>query len=526
MQKKHIALVIIFNSILAFSFYHYNLKAEVTDISSDLANIIPICKKLDNPNLFQNDLYLNDINNVKYYTPFYVESIRFIAKFTNQNYIQALNILGFLSHFIYGLVWFLLFYLIKKDFWIAFGFSIFFRGIIWPPGMELLGISDLWTIMPRTVFIALIPIPFIIYKINNAKYLYIAAVILGLLVNFHPISGIGSIIIYFALFAFENYNQKKLFSKNSLFEYLFIAFSIIVGMLPYLLTYILNVKPNVSINQELFQEAIRFRINDVFFNSYLFIKSWHRPVFYFFLICFILFYFFDSSSRKKNFKMITFSIFVLFLFSNGITYIENIVNDKFQMNFRFAFQLIRAQKLIIIMMQIGLYLLLFEIVKKYLISNKIKIFVICIYLGLLSFSSAPIIKNIPFIGEDISTFILPNNLKTFQSPKKDNTNILNAYKYINNNTKQDANFYCKDVYFRTATNRSEILDFHAAGMLIEGNQLAYINAYNDFKNFQHYSQEEKLNFLKKKNVNYIVVEEKWNNLNLVYQNSEYFIYKL
>ena len=125
MSKKQFFVAIFVNLVIAIAFFISNLNAEVTDISSDLANIIPICKKLDNPSLYQNDLYLGDINNVKYYTPFYVETLRFIAKFTHFDYIQALNVLSLLTHFIYGMLWFYLLFLIRKDFIIALLFSIF-----------------------------------------------------------------------------------------------------------------------------------------------------------------------------------------------------------------------------------------------------------------------------------------------------------------------------------------------------------------------------------------------------------------
>lgn len=526
MTKKHFLIVLFFNLIIALAFYIQGLNAKVTEISGDLANIIPICQKIDNPNLFKGDLYLNELDNVKYYIPFYVQTLRFIAKFTNHDYIQALNILGLITHFLYGLFWFLLFYTIKKNLWLAFVFSIFFRGVIWPPGMELLGISDLWTIMPRTVFIALIPIPFLIFKYFKGKWLYLSPLILGLLVNFHPISGVGCILVYLSLFLCYYYFENNLFNKNTLIQFLLFILLILIGMSPYLLSYLVNVKSDITVNQVLFNEAFHARIDDVFFDSYLFLKSWGRPVTYFFGVLFLSFYFLDSSKNKRNFKSIFISILVLLIFCNGIIFIENVINHNLKTSFRFSFQLIRAQKFVMVLMQIATFLLICNIANKFKINNKIKISITLVYILLISLSTARFINKLPLVGEDITTFVFPNNLKFFPIASEDKTPILEVHDFINKNTKLTDVFYARDLFFRTATKRAEVLDFHAAGMLIEGNQKDYTDLYFLLKKFKSSDENKKIEILKAKNVNYIIDRVKWNTLKLVFKNSKYYIYKL
>ena len=41
---------------------------------------------MDNPALFPHDTFANDLDNVKYYTPFYIETLRFITNLTDGNY--------------------------------------------------------------------------------------------------------------------------------------------------------------------------------------------------------------------------------------------------------------------------------------------------------------------------------------------------------------------------------------------------------------------------------------------------------
>lgn len=526
MTKKHFFIVFLFNFLLALAFYIQGLSANVTDISGDLANIIPICKKIDNPNLFQSDLYLGDINNVKYYTPFYVETLRFFAKFTNYNYVQALNILGFITHFLYGLLWFLLFYKLRKDFWVAFIFSIFFRGIVWPPGMELLGISDIWSIMPRTIFIALIPLPFLIYQQVIAVRQFLAALTLGLLVNFHPISGIGCILTYFSLHIFYLYLNNNLFVKASIIKLCLFFILVFIGMLPYIISYLGNVKSVVNVNQRMFDIAFKGRLDSIFFDSILFLKSWFRPVTGFFAAGMLVFYFFDTSKHKKTFKIIFFTIIVLLLFCNAIIPLESFINSNCNTNFRFSFQIVRAQKFVLVLLQIATFLAICLISEKFKIADKVKIAVCILYLVIISLSTSALISKLPLFGEDITTFIFPNNLKVFPVLTKDKSEVLAVHDFVNKNTKKTDIFYAQDIFFRTATNRAEVFDFHAAGMLIEGNPLAYTNFYFLLQKFKKSDEREKIKILQAKKVNYIIVQEKWQSLLPVYRNDKYFVYKL
>jgi len=99
MKKKEIFIIILINLIISIGFFIENYGVGFSEISSDSQNAIPICYKLDEPNLFKGDLYLNDIENVKYYTPFYIETIRFLSTITHEDYVLALNLFSLLLHF-------------------------------------------------------------------------------------------------------------------------------------------------------------------------------------------------------------------------------------------------------------------------------------------------------------------------------------------------------------------------------------------------------------------------------------------
>ena len=61
MKKKHIGLLIFLNLLIALGYFFENKEAGYTQLSSDLHNSIPVCYKIDDPSLFQNDLYLFNV---------------------------------------------------------------------------------------------------------------------------------------------------------------------------------------------------------------------------------------------------------------------------------------------------------------------------------------------------------------------------------------------------------------------------------------------------------------------------------
>ena len=525
MKPYKIALVVVFNLVISLGFYIKNENARIQDISSDLANIIPVCKKMDNPSLYENDLYLNNIDNVKYYTPFYVQPLRFIANFTHHDYLDALNILGLITHIIYGILWFFLYYSLKKDFWLAFIFSIFTRGVLWPPGGELLGISDLWTIMPRTLFIALLPLPFLIYLNFKKNNLIVTSIVLGFIFNFHAISGVGAILLY--LFVYITYLaiQKTPFKEISKKVVTALLFCFI-GMIPFLLTYASNVSSEIILDKNTLNTALHSRISDIFFDPILFIKSWHRPVTYILGFLFLTFFFFDISKNKQTFKILFFSALGIFIAANASVYIELFINTIFKKNILLSFQLIRFQKFVLVLFQIGIFLLGVELFNLLKIQNSIKISVFCIYIGLLSFSNNQIFDQIPLLSDDVTRAILPRNLQFFKSKPTDYS-YSDMVDYIAKNTKKEDVFYGYNSFLiRAGASRAVVLDSKGASMLIEGNQKQFIKWHFDYQKLNALPENQIIRFLKSKKVDYVVSKTFNKKLHLVKKIKAVYLYKL
>jgi hypothetical protein len=503
MTKKQLIFFVLFNLLLSIGFYIDNKSALYTDISSDSANIIPICLKKDNPELFKSDLYLDQLEDVEYYTPFYVDTLRFLAKFTLGNYLQAQSILGFFVHFIHGILWFLLFYNIKKDYWIALLMMLFAKGVIWPPGGELIGITELWTMMPRTVYTALLPLPFLLYK-NLKKYnLVIAALILGLIVNFHPLSGIGGIIGYGALYISSLYFNDQI-DKTIFRKLLTILLFTLIGMFPYLYVYLTKVNPELVSNPALFEEAFNRRIPSLFSNPIEFVKKWNRSIFYFYLGAFLMLFFIDKSKNKITFKTLLVVVVTLFLTANLSVYIEKLFNGFFNLSIRMSFQLIRFQKFILVVFQISLFLVLTNVLSKLKVNDLKKAGIFISFYVILMFADSFPLNKLPLIGDDICTTTLPMSLKFREKEvpknKKDFNEMLT---YIKLNTPQNAVFY-GSFYIRSACQRSVVLDGKGASMVIEGNPEKLSQWHLDITSLNSMNQYERLDFLKSKKVTHIL----------------------
>lgn len=526
MDYKKWSIVLAVNLALALGFFYEHRDAQVFEISSDLANIIPVCMKLDDPTLFTRDLYLSDVNDVKYYTPFFVQTLRGLAVITQGDYLQALNLLSFITHLIYGIGWFLLFYTLRRDFILALVFSVFFRGILWPPGGELLGISALWTMMPRTLYIALAPLPVLAYCWLPKWRILVSGLLLGLILNFHPISGLAFALCCFASFTAYWWFLNGKFSVDFYKEFFQLAGCFVLGMSPYLFTYLGNIKFDMAYTQALYEEAFVHRIDPFFTQPGVFIMRWLRPNMLVFGLAFGIFWFFDRSPRKRNFYIILFGIVTLFVVSNGFEYVQRLVNATFGKNIRMAFQLIRMQKYILVFLLVALYLLLWEISQKMHVSQRTKAILAGSFFLILSLSSHPVCAKLPLLGDDLITGIYPQTFKVFaKNDPSGRDRTRDMMNFIKQNTPKDALFY-GSFFIRAGAGRSVALDGKGAGMLIEGDPNKFIRWYLETREFEKLDMPQQYEYLRRKGVDYLWTNEPVAELRLVKKSGNNYLYAL
>jgi len=471
--KRKFLIVFAINFIIALAYYVDNLKANYSELSSDIQNIIPVAQKFDDPSLFEKDLYLDKLDNVRYYTPFYVQSLRFLAKFTNGNYLQAVNILGLICHLLFGILWFFLIYKYTNYFWVSLILSVFLRGIVWLPGLEIWGISDLWSIMPRTLYIALMPIPFLVLskKLSN---LLLASFLIGLVFNFHPITGLGGILLFCSMLilAIWFFKLKTLINIKTV---LGIGIFLLIGMMPFILTYFGKTSAKVNYNIADYIIAFNRRIPSYFNDPFYFLKEWLHFKTLIYLMPLIV-YLWISRTNKEAFnkaKLLFILMVVLIVVPLLSIPVEQFLNKSLNLNLRLSFQLVRMQKVAILPGIFAIAFLLVWLVKKYKKASLAMPAIFFIYIFFLAISHASVFNSFPFVGDDLSRSILPSNLSAFIS----SSGKIPADKmadYIKENTAKDALFCASSGFYRGSAKRSTVLDSKGASMIIEGNPAKFI----------------------------------------------------
>ncbi len=474
MKTKQWLALLGLNLAIALGFFFENLGTGFSEWSSDLHNSIPVCYKLDDNSLFQKDLYLYDVNNVRYYTPFYIQTVRFFAWATQGDYLLALNIFATLLHLVYGIGWFLLFRKIFGKFLLALFLSVLIRGILWLPGLEIWGISDLWTMMPRTLYAAFLPIPILLLLQQTRKSFYAAALLIGFIFNFHPITGMGgSLLLVFFVAGYAwlwNY-------KIPLRDLAIALLLMVVGMLPFLSTYFTQTDSKAVYDIAEYKKAFLMRIPEFFEQPLTFIGLWVRGSSLLFVVPMAVFYGYarlrDHNYLKTATLLVLLSVGLIVVFSVSV-YVENAVNAMLGTNLRMAFQIIRAQKLAVLPGYFAIGFLIKIALDQYVAAPKIFRFGVPLFLIGFVLAKEPFFKKIPFFKDDIAASIFPNFRTIMANPDQKKGDIDRMMDYINAHTSPDAVFY-GSFLIRPACKRSVVLDGKGASMLIEGNPLAFIN---------------------------------------------------
>lgn len=528
MRKTQWLGLLLLNLTIALGFFFENRGTGFSQWSSDLHNSIPVCYKLDDNSLFRKDLYLYDVNNVRYYTPFYIQTIRFFAWCTQGDYLLALNIFATLLHLVYGIAWFLLFRKIFGQFLLALFLSVLIRGILWLPGLEIWGISDLWTMMPRTMYAAFLPIPALLLLQKTRKSFYAAALLAGLIFNFHPITGMGGSLLLALLVA----GYAWLWEYKIPFRDVAMALLLmLVGMSPFLSTYFTQTDSKAAYDIAEYKAAFLMRIPAFFEQPLTFLRLWVRGSMLLFALPMIAFYLYarfrDRDYRKTATLLMLLSVGLIVVFSVSV-YVENAVNAMLGTNLRMAFQIIRAQKLAVLpgYFAIG-FLVKIALGQKTFMTQLFRAAFAVFLLGLLLAKEPPLNK-IPFFKDDIAASIFPNFREILADPADKKTPMDRMAAFINTHTSVHDVFY-GSFLVRPACKRSVVLDGKGASMLIEGNPQAFINWGRETQMLREFATDaQKIAFLRdQKSVTYIVSDRPMSGpVELMHTEDKWRLYKI
>jgi len=518
--------------LISLGYYFDALNADVMDTVSDQWNFVPVAIKMDHPDLFRGDLFLDSVQDVKYYTPIFINGIRFFTFFTNDNYFAGLNLFNLIINLTFSFTWYFLFFQIFKDKSFAFLFSMIIRGLMWLPGYEVWGAGPLWLALPRTAFISLLPIVFILLlsdgHARNKKYL--AYFILGLITNFHPLSGLGIFIaVIFSDFSFLRSKNQSFLRNLKLYCVSSILFTL--GCANYVYTYFTLVLQKSAADPAQFRASLNLRIGEMFTDPLqIVVKFTELKWLIFILTPYILLLFIykrlvESDKRITIFACV-FSISIL-LFSICIVPFEMLINNL-GVDLNMSFQLVRNIKFIVIPVFILYAYFIFYFLKLREVTNLRVSRSGILSLGfilVLIFSRFEPLRSVPLIGDDFIRGTLPNvySLRTESLPL--DSNLLEAMNWINLNIHEKARFV-GPACIRSKCRQSVIFDSKGASMLIEGNP----NKFAEWGRMKleldrSDDQNKKLTLYRTWGTQYLLTQEYFD-ADLIFQNSGYRLYEL
>ncbi len=460
---------------LAAGFYVDGRKVTINNLSSDQWNILPVCIKLDHPDLYDSDLVADEIEDIDYYTPFFVAGVRFFTLFSNDNYIEGLNKFNFLINFLYTLLWFLFFFYLIHNLPIAILLVLLTRGILWLPGFELWGAGALWTALPRTAFLALLPLPMILLvglaKFKNGRFG--GAFALGLISNFHPISGLGLIIAFWFTDIIYQRFILKIQLKTVMRQSIILGILMIIGLSPYIYTYFSEVYLNKPQDPMLFNEILPLRIGEAFRNPFLALSKFAQLRWILFLGIPVLYVFFFykrlTGQAKENVLFFSILLIVVFCTSVFTVPLERLIARK-GLNLHMSFQLIRNIKWIMVSVYVFYAVALMSVVSifKTDMRKHASWAMLFGFLIILLVSRIQPFNKLPIVGDDLIRTTLPNVFSIVEEEYGQDEELDLMYSWINDNISSEAKFI-GPTQLRTACRRSVIFDLKGASMLIEGN---------------------------------------------------------
>ncbi|MBI3985479.1 MAG: hypothetical protein HY343_01040 [Lentisphaerae bacterium] len=262
--------------LMASGFYLDTRDARFTDLTTDQLTALTICARNDYPESLAHDMVVGHPGSERYYLPFYTGLVCALSG-PDHDYARGLSRLLFVTTVLYVIGWWFLFAGWTGS-WGAIPATFFARAVLPLPGGETWGVGGLWTMLPRALFLALLPWALWLWlRRGRGRAGWICACLFaGFLVNVHPLSGFT---VVFGLLAGEAARRAvETRSRTGIFSSLGCgAVAAMVGALPFLLNSgaVLG-GPPVNVGE--FKEALALRVpHDVLYPG-VYLRQWLHPV--------------------------------------------------------------------------------------------------------------------------------------------------------------------------------------------------------------------------------------------------------
>lgn len=467
--------------LVALGFHLDTRDARYTDLTTDQLNIVTICTLKDHPGSLRHDMIASQPGSDRYYLPFYIDLIRLFS-LPSHDYVTGLSCLLLLTTLLYVWGWWLLFS-IWMNRWGAVCMAFFIRIVLPLPGGETWGVGGLWTMLPRTLFLAFLPwVLWLWLRRSRGRAGWIAVCFLaGCLVNIHPLSGFT---VLFGLLAGEIARRAVETHSWRGVNVLSIGIGLaaaIIGALPFLLHSgaAMSGAP-VAIRE--FQEALTLRVPRNVLYPGLYICQWLHPVLLAIIILPPILLFFFCRDVWRDYRP---QIYALLFFALGCVAaavlpvaVQYILQQMGKPIF-FATYMIRGMKYVFVSGVMLWALLLMHVARRSTarwplsrwgwVGGPILLLLIFLVLRLLPISQAPFLAHSPV------RFFWPEwigpRLPLVNAGQNDH--IEKTLAWIRANTHADARFVGPMV-LRVAALRSVIHDHKGAALLIENNPQAFL----------------------------------------------------
>jgi hypothetical protein len=259
-RKQVLLLVLLFIMVIAIHFWGQN-RLGLSTINSDQLYYKIFTAKTQNPELYQNDPVYGDTGNFQFYTPVFLQLIA--PFFKTFGFLKTLLIWQPVLAFGYLSTCFVLLYRFSGRFETSLFVALLSGQAIPVFPVDQWGVYAIGHVMPRTVFLVFSPLLFYAWLTwqNQFKKLLGLFLLLGILTNLHPVSGITLALPMLLTQVF--YHR---FSQDTLKQVFLCGVTWLIPVLPFAFNYFGNTNEafqGTPDNIALLLEALAYRMPSV-----------------------------------------------------------------------------------------------------------------------------------------------------------------------------------------------------------------------------------------------------------------------
>jgi hypothetical protein len=468
-----------FSAAVSLAFFWEGGKTGYAALSGDQINILTICAKQDHPGLFQGDMVVGDPRSTAYYIPWFVKLVR-VLSLPDHNYLRGLNWLLLGTSLIYFWGWWLLFSA-WGDKWVAAVLAFLVRGIMWPPGNEVWGIAGLWTMLPRTLFLALLP--WILWgwmRGRSHPWVWLVSFFgCGLLVNVHPISGACIVVALVCAEFVWAACERKSFKQAAVRAAIGCGLALL-GMAPFVWTYLTKVAVPGGADPTELDHALRLRIRNYFFEPTKYFALWLRPQWIVLIVApWLLFLLSQRKNLTRHMPFLTgMAAFELACVAVPLLSFpaEALLKSRGH-SLHIAFQLVRSTKYVIVPS------VLIGAMAVSLWAQRLRdtyawgrgAIAACCALAILTtcLARSPVLDGLPVLADDVVRSLWPGYVAAELNPERRRQHFDEVLDWIREKTPPTAKFVGPRE-IRVVTLRSVTHDWEASGVVCEGNPKAFV----------------------------------------------------